>query len=442
MSSDEPRAVRLTDRSILAIAVPVMISNVSTPLLGIVDTAIVGHIPDPAYIGATAVGALIFTLVFWGFGFLRMGTTGLTAQALGAADGAEVATVLGRALLLALLAGVTVIALQWPLREAAFALLHASTRVDGLARGYFDIRIWAAPATLANYALLGWFIGLGRTDIGLLLQLALNLTNMALDMVFVLGLGWDVRGVALGTLLAECCAATLGITVAMRHMRSIGGQWTFRQIAAPQQLKRTLVVNGDIMIRSLALIAAFFWFISRSAREGDVVLAANSILIQFLSVSAFFLDGLAFATEALVGRAIGAARRAGVTLAAKKTTVWAAGVAVVVAAVLAVFGSAFIAALSVDPGTRALAREYLPWAAAAPLLGVWAFQLDGIFIGATRTADMRNSMLASLVIFLAAWWLLSPFGNEGLWAAFYVHYLARIGTLLYYYPKLVRAVPA
>jgi MATE family multidrug resistance protein len=328
------------------------------------------------------------------------------------------------------------------LREAAFALLHASTRVDGLARGYFDIRIWAAPATLANYALLGWFIGLGRTDIGLLLQLALNLTNMALDMVFVLGLGWDVRGVALGTLLAECCAATLGITVAMRHMRSIGGQWTFRQIAAPQQLKRTLVVNGDIMIRSLALIAAFFWFISRSAREGDVVLAANSILIQFLSVSAFFLDGLAFATEALVGRAIGAARRAGVTLAAKKTTVWAAGVAVVVAAVLAVFGSAFIAALSVDPGTRALAREYLPWAAAAPLLGVWAFQLDGIFIGATRTADMRNSMLASLVIFLAAWWLLSPFGNEGLWAAFYVHYLARIGTLLYYYPKLVRAVPA
>jgi MATE family multidrug resistance protein len=442
MSSDEPRAVRLTDRSILAIAVPVMISNVSTPLLGIVDTAIVGHIPDPAYIGATAVGALIFTLVFWGFGFLRMGTTGLTAQALGAADGAEVATVLGRALLLALLAGVTVIALQWPLREAAFALLHASTRVDGLARGYFDIRIWAAPATLANYALLGWFIGLGRTDIGLLLQLALNLTNMALDMVFVLGLGWDVRGVALGTLLAECCAATLGITVAMRHMRSIGGQWTFRQIAAPQQLKRTLVVNGDIMIRSLALIAAFFWFISRSAREGDVVLAANSILIQFLSVSAFFLDGLAFATEALVGRAVGAARRAGVTLAAKKTTVWAAGVAVVVAAVLAVFGSAFIAALSVDPGTRALAREYLPWAAAAPLLGVWAFQLDGIFIGATRTADMRNSMLASLVIFLAAWWLLSPFGNEGLWAAFYVHYLARIGTLLYYYPKLVRAVPA
>jgi MATE family multidrug resistance protein len=442
MSSNAPVAARLTHRSILAIAVPVMLSNVSTPLIGIVDTAIVGHLPDPAYIGAAAVGALIFSFVFWGFGFLRMGTTGLTAQALGAADDVEVAAVLGRALLLALAAGVAVIALQWPLRESAFALVHASARVDHLARGYFDIRIWAAPATLVNYALLGWFIGLGRTDIGLILQLALNLTNMALDMVFVLGLGWDVRGVAFGTLLAEYAAAALGSAIALRHMHSRGARWTVRGIVAPRELKRTLAVNGDIMVRSLALIAAFFWFISRSARQGDVVLAANAILMQFLAVSAYFLDGLAFATEALVGRAVGAARRAGLTLAAKMTTVWAAGVAGAVAALLAACGSAFIAGLTVDPATRASAREYLPWAAAAPLIGVWAFQLDGIFIGATRTADMRNAMLASLAIFLAAWWLLSPLGNNGLWAAFYVHYLARISTLLYCYPKLVRAVPA
>jgi multidrug resistance protein, MATE family len=442
MSPNPPAAQPLTHRTILAIAVPVMISNVSTPLIGVVDTAIVGHLPDAAFIGATAVGALIFTFVFWGFGFLRMGTTGLTAQAFGAADTAEVATVLGRGLLLAFIAGVALIALQWPIREAAFALLHASSRVDGLARGYFDIRIWAAPATLANYALLGWFIGLGRTDIGLILQFILNLANMALDMLFVLGLGWDVRGVALGTLIAEYCAATVGIGIALRHMRSMGGHWARANIVAPRQLRRTLAVNGDIMIRSLALISAFFWFISRSAREGDVVLAANSILLQFLSVSAFFLDGLAFATEALVGRAVGAAQRAGLTIAAKMTTAWAAGVAVILAAVLAVFGSTFIDGLTVDPTTRAVAREYLPWAAGAPLLGVWAFQLDGIFIGATRTADMRNSMLVSLAIFLAAWWLLSSLGNHGLWAAFYVHYLARTGTLLHYYPKLVRAVPA
>jgi multidrug resistance protein, MATE family len=442
MSSNPPSVQPLTHRTILAIAVPVMISNVSTPLIGVVDTAIVGHLADPAFIGATAVGALIFTFVFWGFGFLRMGTTGLTAQALGAADIAEVATVLGRGLLLALIAGVALIALQWPIRESAFALVHASARVDGLARGYFDIRIWAAPATLANYALLGWFIGLGRTDIGLILQFVLNLANMALDMVFVLGLGWDVRGVAFGTLIAEYCAAMVGMGIALRHMRTMGGHWTRENIVAARQLKRTLAVNGDIMIRSLALISAFFWFISRSAREGDVVLAANSILIQFLSVSAFFLDGLAFATEALVGRAVGAAQRAGLVAAAKLTTAWAAGIAVVIAAMLAEFGSRFIDGLTVDPTTRAVAREYLPWAAGAPLLGVWAFQLDGIFIGATRTADMRNSMLLSLAIFLAAWWALSALGNHGLWAAFYVHYLARTGTLLHYYPKLVRAVPS
>jgi MATE family multidrug resistance protein len=442
MSSKPLSAQPLTHRTILAIALPVMISNVSTPLIGVVDTAILGRLPDPVFIGATAVGALVFTFVFWGFGFLRMGTTGLTAQALGAADIVEVATVLGRSLLLALIAGVALIAVQWPIRDSAFALVHASARVDGLARSYFDIRIWAAPATLANYALLGWFIGLGRTDIGLILQVVLNLANTALDMVFVLGLGWDVRGVALGTLIAEYCAATLGIWIALRHMRGMGGHWTRKNIVAARQLKRTLAVNGDIMIRSLALISVFFWFISRSAREGDVVLAANSILIQFLSVSAFFLDGLAFATEALVGRAVGAAQRARLMATAKLTTAWAAGVAVVIAAILAVFGPAFIDGLTVDPATRAVAREYLPWAAGAPLLGVWAFQLDGIFIGATRTTDMRNSMLLSLAVFFAACWALSALGNHGLWAAFYVHYLARTATLLGHYPKLVRAIPA
>src|SRR5882757_4268918 len=194
-SPNPPLEDPLTHRAILSLAVPIMISNVSTPLIGVVDTAVVGHIADPAYIGAAAIGAVIFSCVFWGFGFLRMGTTGLTAQALGARDTAEVATTLGRALLVALAAGVTLIVLQWPIRESAFAAVHASGRVEGLARGYFDIRIWAAPATLANYALLGWFIGLGRTDIGLILQLILNLTNMALDILFVLGFGWNVRGV-------------------------------------------------------------------------------------------------------------------------------------------------------------------------------------------------------------------------------------------------------
>jgi MATE family multidrug resistance protein len=417
-----------------------MISNVSTPLIGVVDTGVVGRIPDPAYIGAVAVGSLVFTFVFWAFGFLRMGTTGLTAQALGAQDHDEIAAALGRALLIAGAAGGALILLQWPIRETAFVLLDASPKVEALARGYFDIRIWAAPATLANYALLGWFIGLGRTDIGLVLQLVLNLTNIALDALFVLGFGWDVRGVALGTVIAEIVAAAVGLVIARTHLRGMRGRWSRERILDPRRLRRTLTVNADIMIRSLALIAVFVWFMAQGARQGDVVLAANAVLMQFVAMSAYFLDGLAFAAESLVGRAIGAAHRAGLLAAARMTTQWALGTAVLIAAALAAFGAFFIDVLTVDPQARAAARAFLPWAAAAPLLGVWAFQLDGIFIGATRTADMRNAMLASLAIFLAAWWLLAPLGNHGLWAALYVNYFARIGTLLYYYPRLIRSV--
>jgi MATE family multidrug resistance protein len=432
----------LSHRRVLTLALPIILSNVSTPLIGVVDTAVVGRLSDPAYIGAAAIGGLIFTFVFWGFGFLRMGTTGLTAQASGAHDIPEVVAALGRALLVALIAGVVLIALQWPIRETASTVLHASARVDGLARGYYDIRIWAAPATLANYALLGWFIGLGRTDIGLLLQLILNLVNMALDVLFVLGWGWDVRGVALGTLLAEYFAASAGIFLAMRHVRSLHGHWSMQAILASAQLRRTLLVNRDIMIRSLALIVAFLWFASQGARQGDVILAGNSILLQFISVAAFFLDGVAFATEALVGEAFGLGRRLRLTLAIKMTTAWAAVMAMVLSAALLLLGPWLIDGLTVDSSVRAAARAYLPWAAGAPLLSVWAYQLDGIFIGATKTAEMRNAGVVSLAIFLAAWWLLSPWGNHGLWGAFYVLNIARAVTLSRFLPRLVRAVPA
>ena len=432
----------VTHRAILAIALPIMLSNVSTPLLGAVDTAVVGQIPDPAYIGAVALGSLVFTFVYWAFGFLRMGTTGLTAQALGARDTDELVAALGRSLLIAGAAGVALITLQWPIREVAFSLMDGSPRVEALARSFFNIRIWSAPATFANYALLGWFIGLGRTDIGLVLQLLLNLANMALDLLFVLGLGWDVQGVALGTLLAEWTAALAGLIVATRHIHRIGGHWSLKRLLMPVQLKRTITVNGDIMVRSLALIFVFVWFMAQGARQGDVRLAANAVLMQLVSISAYFLDGLAFAAEALVGRAIGSAKRIGLTNAAYMTTLWAAGVAALLSLAFALFGATLIDMMTVDAGVRAAARAYLPWAAGVPLMGVWAFQLDGIFIGATRSADMRRAMLASLAIFMAAWWLLRPWGNHGLWAALYVHYLARAATLSWYYPALVRSVPA
>jgi len=426
----------ISHRAIFAIAAPIMLSNVSTPLLGVVDTAVVGRIPDPAYIGAVAVGSLIFSFVFWGFGFLRMGTTGLTAQALGAGDGGELRSSLGRAVLIAWAAGLALWALQWPIREVSFALLDGTAQVEALARSYFDVRIWAAPATLTNYALLGWFIGRGRARVALGLQLLLNLTNMALDAAFVLGLGWDVEGVALGTLLAEVVAAVVGVAVAARELRDVGGRWDRAALLDPARLKRTVLVNRDIMIRSLALVAVFVWFTARGAAQGDVVLAANAVLMQFISVTAFFLDGIAFAAEALVGRAVGAERRDHLVVAARRTTGWAAAIAALATAVLFALGPSLIDLLTVDPAAREAAREYLPWAAAAPIAGVWAFQLDGIFIGATRSADMRNAMLASLVVFAVGWWALTPWGNHGLWVALLISFVARGATLAWKYPQL------
>jgi MATE family multidrug resistance protein len=429
----------LTHRAILAIAVPIMISNVSTPLLGVVDTAVMGRVPDPAYIGAVALGALVFNFVFWSFGFLRMGTTGLTAQALGAADATEIRASLGRAVLLAILVGAGLVALQWPIGQIAFALLDGPPRVETLARNYYDVRIWAAPATLINYALLGWFIGLSRARMALALQLVLNLTNMVLDVLLVLGLHMGVKGVALGTLLAEIIAAVVGLVIAARHLRALGGRWDLARLIAPGRLGRTLAVNRDIMIRSLALIVAFAWFMAQGAKQGEGILGANAVLMQFIAVAAFFLDGLAFAAEALAGKAVGAMNRAELTTAARMTTWWAAGVALVMSLAFVLFGTFVIDMLTVDQSLRALARTYLPWAALAPLVSVWAFQLDGIFIGATRTAEMRNAMLASLAIFLLAWWAFRPYGNHGLWGALYMLYAARTGTLLYFFPALLRS---
>lgn len=419
-----------------------MLSNVSTPLLGIVDTGVVGQIHDPVYIGAVALGALVFNFVFWGFGFLRMGTTGLTAQAVGAGDATEVRASLGRAIFIAAVVGAGLIALQWPIRELAFVLLEGSAEVEALARDYYDIRIWAAPATLLNYALLGWFIGLGRARMAFVLQLVLNVTNMTLDALFVLGLGLGVQGVAMGTLFAEITAAAVGLVIAARHLRALGGRWDFAQLRAANRLARTIAVNRDIMIRSAALIVAFAWFMAEGARQGDTILAANAVLMHFVTLAAFFLDGLAFAAEALVGQAVGAAHRAGLRNAASLTTGWAAAIAAVACGVFALTGAWIVDLLTVDQGVRAAARVYLPWAVGAPLVSVWAFQLDGIFIGATRTAQMRNAMLMALAIFLSAWWLLRPFGNHGLWAALYVLYAARAGTLAYHWPSLVRSVPA
>jgi MATE family multidrug resistance protein len=426
-------------REILSIALPAMLCNLSTPLIGLVDTGVVGRLGEPAHIGAVALGALLFTGLFWAFGFLRMGTSGLTAQALGAGDAGELRAALGRALALAAAAGIALIALQVPIRAVSFSWLAAGPRVEVLAREYFDMRIWSAPAALANYALLGWFVGLGRTGLALSLQLVLGAVNLSLALVLGLALGGGVRGVALAAVLAELSAAAAGIVLALRCLRSLGAPCGTAALLDPRSLRRTLAVNGDILIRSLALLAASGWFAVQGARQGEQVLAANAILLHFVSASSYLLDGLAFAAEALVGRALGAADRSALIVAARRTTAWAAASAALISLALAGAGPQLIDWLALDPGTRATAREYLPWSVAAPLLGVWAYQLDGIFIGATRGPQLRNAMLAALAIFGLGWWALAPYGNHGLWAALYVHYVARSASLLCYYPGLLRS---
>jgi MATE family multidrug resistance protein len=429
----------ITHRSIFSIAVPVMISNMSTPLIGVVDTAIMGRIPDPSLIGSVALSSLIFTFVFWAFGFLRMGTTGLTAQAVGAKDDGEISATLTRALLLALSIGVVLIILQIPIRSAAFAISDASPQVETLAMSYFDIRIWSAPAALLNYALLGWLIAIGKPKAALAQQLTLNISNMVLDAFFVLHLGMGVEGVALGTLIAEYLAAILGLIIAWK-MTPFFLAGSSASVFQRKSIVRMLTINSDIMIRSLALTFVFGWFTFQGAKYGDITLAANAVLIHFLAVSAYFLDGFAFATEKLVGESIGAKQRQLFRQAIKLTSLWAAMFALAISILLFAVGNHVIHLLTVDPDVRLVAEEFLILGAITPIIGVWCFQLDGVFIGATFSREMRNSMLLSTALFLLLWVFLSGYGNVGLWLAFISHFILRAITLLAYLPRIKRSL--
>ncbi|MBT3700557.1 MAG: MATE family efflux transporter [Alphaproteobacteria bacterium] len=429
-------------RKVWRLAGPIILANVSVPMLGVVDTAVMGHLPEAWYIGAVAVGAMIFSYVYWGFGFLRMGTTGLVAQAYGANDTVEIRALLGRALLLALVLGIVIFALQWPLISGALWFIEASDKVETLAHSYFDIRVFAAPAALANYAVLGWLLGLQRAKSALMLQIFMNGVNIVLDLWFVLGLGWGVEGVALATAISEYAAAGLGIVLALRVLGQIGGQWSLDRLIDPLQLKRLFVVNGDIFVRTLCLVTAFAYFTSRGASMGDTLLAANAILMNFQMIVGYALDGFAFAAEALIGAAIGAKDRAKLIEAVRISTIWAGIFAGLFSAVYAVAGTLIINGMT-DIGTvRETARTFLIWAVLSPLVSVWSFQLDGIFIGATRTRAMRNGMAISLASFLLGVWIMVPlWGNHGLWAAFYIYMIMRAVTLVVRYPALLRSVP-
>lgn len=423
----------LTHRRVLQIAVPIVLSNLTVPLLGLVDTGVVGQLGQPQAIGAVGIGAIILTSIYWVFGFLRMGTSGLVAQAHGAGDAPEVGAHLLRALAIAAAAGLVFIALQAPIFWAAFRLAPASDAVEALARDYLAIRIWGAPATIGLYAITGWLIAVERTRAVLALQLLQNGLNVALDVWFVLGLGLGVAGVAWATLIAELSGVALGLWLA-RHVlgqaRRAAGLW------ARDRLTRLARVNSDIMIRSVLLQGCMTSFLFLGAGQGDVPLAANQVLLQFVALTAYALDGFAFAAESLVGQAVGARRPDRVRRASLLTSAWGLGGAVVMGLVFIVAGGAIIDLLTTSDAVRQAARIYLPWLALAPLIGVAGWMLDGIFIGATLTRDMRNAMIRSVAVFAACVLILPPFwGNHGLWAALMALNLARAVTMLRRYPN-------
>src|ERR1700759_4059348 len=413
-----------------------MIANLTTPLIGIVSTTAIGRLGDAKLLGGGAMASVIFDCMFWLFAFLRMGTVAFTAQSLGAGETGELRAHLARGLVVAAIIGALLILLQVPTSIVVLDAMGGSEGVTRAAKTYFAIRIWSAPLARGNYVVLGWLIGQARAMLALSIQVAINLINMAVTVLLVLVLDMGIAGAASAAVVAEGAGLLLGLVIAWHLMQ--------RQLTVPQavlfdrtRLMRMLAVNRDIMIRTAALISAFLFFTAQGARAGDITLAANAVLNNFLLVSAFFLDGLANAAEQLCGRAFGAHDRAAFSAATRLVVAWGFGFALAVALVFALFGTRFIDVMTASADVRLMARDFLIFVIISPLLAVFAFAFDGVYIGATWARDMRNLMLASLAIFLIAWFALRSFGNAGLWGAMLAQYAARGGLQAARYPALL-----
>ncbi|GFE51259.1 MATE family efflux transporter [Roseobacter cerasinus] len=436
-TSDAQAAV--SHRRVLKIALPIVLSNATVPILGAVDVGVVGQLGAAAPIGAVGLGAVILSTVYWIFGFLRMGTVGLVGQAAGAGDDAEVSAWLTRALLVALAGGLTLIVLQPLIFWGALTLADASDEVTGLARSYLTIRIWTAPAAIAVYALTGWLVAMERTGGVFWVQLVMNGTNILLDLLFVLVLDWGVPGVAVATVIAELTGAALGLWFCRAAFANLAWrEWP--RIFERSKLVRMALLNTDILLRSAMLMIIFSSLGFIGARLGDVTLAANQVLIQFMYITAYAMDGFAFAAETLIARAFGRGDRAYVRRAALVTSVWGLLICVFMATAFGFVGGWGIDLMAKNADVQQTARQFLPYMVVAPLLGCAAWMFDGIFIGATRSKDMRNMMALSFLIYwLALAVLLPTLGNHGLWLALLISFIARGVTLGLRYPALEAA---
>ncbi len=431
------REVAVSHRAVLAIAAPMTLAHLSTPLLGLADSTVIGQLGDPALLGAVALAAVLFDFLFWGFGFLRLGTAGLTAQAYGAGDRIEQRAVLLRALIMAGTIGVVLVALQVVIATLALPLFGASPAVEAAAREYFYIRIWSAPFAFANYAVLGWLIGVGRTLTGLMLQIGMNLGNIVLNVVLTLWLGWGVAGVAAGTLIVEIAGTLVALVIIAVHFGGAFGVSKAR-LFNRDGFVRMIALNRDIMIRTFALLIAFAFFTRQSAQAGDVTLAANAILNNLFLVGGYFLDGIATAAEQLGGRAVGANNRPAFVRAVRLSLFWNLALAAGMSLALYLSGHAVIAFMTTNAEVRATAGVFLVYAALTPLAGAHAFTYDGIYVGATWNSAMRDLMLIALALFFLIWWLLTPFGNHGLWLSILAFLALRGVVQALAYPFLLK----
>ena len=411
-----------------------ILSNVSVPLLGMVDTGVTGHLEDAAYLGAVAVGSTIFGFLYMGVNFLRMGTTGIAAQRFGANDFDGLRVALGQALIVALVIATALLALQAPIGDIAIGLIGADARVAEFTDQYFSIRIWSAPATLANFAILGWFLGLQNARVPLIVVLAINITNIILDLVLVILVGMKVDGVAIASVIAEFTGLAVGLGFVVRELRRHSGHWLVSKLTTVREYSAFFAVNANLFVRTMALVFTFAFITAQGARQGGLILAANAVLMNLQHLLSFALDGFAHAAEAMVGKAVGEKNRE----ALQRSVALALRLSLIVAAGFSIFfwlvGPSLIALLTDLTDIRTTSLRYLPWLILSPLVAVWSYLYDGVFVGATLAREMRDIMLISaFVIFIPAWYVLQFLGNDGLWLSFMLFMASRgIGMHLYY----------
>ena len=424
----------------MSIALPIVLSNISIPILGVIDTGVIGQLGNPTAIGAVGIGAIILSAIYWLFSFLRMGTTGFVAQAQGRKDAPEVIALLIRGLLLGLACGFFVILIHPILFWLSFLISPSSNEVELLALDYMRIRIFSAPAIISTYAIMGWLIALEKTKYVLILQLTMNGLNAVLDFWFVLGMGWGVEGVAWATFIAEWFALLMGLAICFALSQNFPKIiWTL--IFSRTKIITILLVNRDIFLRSLMVEMIFVSFLMTSGKFGDVELAATQILLQFLHISSYGMDGFAFAAEVLVGQAVGKSNRSMLRDAVIKSGLWTFVIAICLALIYALLGSFLIKIMTTSDEVILASEAFLIFIVLCPIFGALPFLMDGIFVGATRSIDMRNMMFLSLIIYVvSAYVLIDLYGFYGLWIALLVSYAARGISLLTRYPKLEKLI--